>query len=100
MFANVYRAMRDVGMPNPREVDELELWEIAVLIGSDQVETSSGGPDDHAHLHARVAYEMAREAHERGEGPAPDPAEKFEWSGPTAEEMELMAILSSGSSIG
>lgn len=59
----MYRAMRDVGMPDPRAVDMLELWEIAVLIGADGFERPDAPAAahgertrgrDHAHLRARL----------------------------------------------
>src|SRR4051812_20206156 len=93
MFASLYRAMRDVGMPNPRVVDDLELWECAVLIGADGYEKpKTGSRDDRSHLHARVAYEEARAKFESGEGPEPT---RFEWGDAPAEEMDLMSVLSS-----
>lgn len=95
MFANVYRAMRDVGMPDPRRVDELELWEIAVLIGSDENEEKS---DPYAHLRADLAYREAMAAFQAGEGPLPDPTLRYEWPEPSDEEAELMTVLASGSS--
>lgn len=85
MFASLYRAMRDVGMPNPRDVDQLDIWETAVLLGADETKTGEG--DKYAHLRARVAFEQGLTT------------EKFEWAEPSAEEMELMSVLASGSSL-
>lgn len=98
MFANLYRAMAKVGMPNPREVDRLLVWECAVLLGSD--EANNPDPSDpYAHLRADLAYREALAAWQTGEGPPPDPSLKFQWDdGPSPEEQELMAVLASGSS--
>lgn len=96
MFASLYREMAKVGMPNPRDVDNLYIWECAVLLGVDG--QGRGSTDQYAHLRADVAYRAARAAYENGEGPPPDPSLKFEWGDATAEERDLMAVLSSGSS--
>lgn len=59
MFAGVYRECLKVGL-TPREVDELELWEVAVALGADQADA-----DPHALLRARVA-------HAQGQAPKPE----------------------------
>lgn len=97
MFANLYRSMAKVGMPNPRDVDQLYIWECAVLIGTDREDGQDEGR--YAHLHADIRYRAARAAYESGEGPPPDPALKFEWGDASADERELMAVLASGSSL-
>lgn len=96
MFANLYRAMAKAGLPNPREVDCLFIWECAVLLGADD----EGGSDDpHAHLRADLAYRQALAAWQAGEGPPPDPSLKFQWDDePPSEEIMLMDVLASGSS--
>lgn len=96
MFANLYRAMAKVGMPNPREVDGLYVWECGVLLGSDQDDADG---DSHAHLRADLAYRQQLAAWQAGEGPPPDSSLKFQWGDVSSdEEQELMAVLSSGSS--
>lgn len=94
MFANLYRSMARVGVPNPRDVDELYIWECAVLLGTEEPQE-----DRFAHLRADIQYRAARAAYESGEGPPPDPSLKFEWGGATNEERELMNVLASGSSL-
>lgn len=116
MFANIYRAMRQTGMPDPRRVDELELWEIAVLIGADDWEddeapSETGAPrhrrsrrqpaGPYDHLHADAAYREARFKYESGETDVePPPRGDFEWGEPDGDTGELMTALSSGSSFG
>lgn len=80
------------GSIGPRQADELELWEIAVLLQGPETwgqepEASEGKPkketDRHAHLRARLA-------HAYGQGP------KFEWEEPTeAEKANLTALVNS-----
>jgi hypothetical protein len=52
-LANVYRAAfrASGGRIGPREADQLELWEIAVLLGTDGWEEAKDDP--YAHLRAR-----------------------------------------------
>ena len=78
MFASLYRVMRDIGMPNPRDVDQLELWEIAVLIGADDYTPSEDDPI--AQMRADMAYWQQRAGIE-GE---------YE---PTADDLEMLAAL-------
>lgn len=96
MFASLYRAMAKVGMPNPREVDRLFVWECAVLLGTDDENTN----DPYSHLRADLAYREALAAWQAGEGPPPDPSLKFQWSDePSSEEQNLMAVLTSGGNL-
>lgn len=92
MFANVYRAMRDVGMANPREVDELELWEIAVLIGADGYKPPH--EDKYSHLRARVAYEKQLAAFERGEIDTPPVKPEFFGPGPDGDPFAVIGAMS------
>jgi hypothetical protein len=101
MFASLYREMAKVGMPNPREVDRLLVWECAVLLGvGEESSDDAMKRDPHAHLRADLAYRQARAAWEAGEGPPPDPSLKFQWGDATVEEQELMSVLASGTSFG
>lgn len=63
MFAQVYRECQKVGL-TPREVDDMELWEIAVALGADRVDDDKP-MDSRALLRARVA-------HAEGRGPKPE----------------------------
>lgn len=102
MFASLYRAMRQIGMPNPRDVDELEIWETAVLLDAD-VNGEDGGidPNDpHAHLRADLEYRQQRAAFAAGERiEPPDRSTHFEWGEPDGDATQLMEALASGSSL-
>lgn len=66
MFADVYRECLKVGL-NPRDVDELHLWEVAVMLGADVEHDPAREEDPHALLRARLA-------HAEGRAPKPEAA--------------------------
>lgn len=76
MFARVYDAMWRCtgGQFGPRQVDKLDVWEIAVLLGvgdeTRPAESTTG--DDATMFEDPHAYHKARLAHVRGEGPKPE----------------------------
>lgn len=92
MFAGVYREMRKLGIRSPREVDEMEIWEIADALGVGR-EDENKPADRHAHLRAR--------ARARREG-RPEPT--FHSDELSSEDDDdgtaLMTVLASGSSFG
>lgn len=99
MFASLYRAMRQIGMPNPRDVDELYVWETAVLLDADKV----GGldpADPYAHLRADLEYRQQQAQYAAGERTEPpDRSTHFEWGDPDGDATELMQALAGGSSL-
>lgn len=100
MFASLYRAMRQIGLPNPRDVDELYVWEAGVLLDADK----QGGLDPHdpyAHLRADLEYREQQAQFAAGErAEPPDRSKHYEWGEPDGDAVELMNVLASGSSLG
>lgn len=98
MFGSLYRAMRSIGLPNPRQVDELLVWEAAVLLDADK----DGGldPNDpHAYLRADLEYRRQQAQYAAGERvEPPDKSTHFEWGQPDGDAEELMRVLSEGGS--
>jgi hypothetical protein len=102
MFASVYRAMRDAGLPDPRRVDDLYLWEVAVLIGADgyKRDDSAAANDPHAHLRADLEYRRQMAMFAAGEGPEPDKSEHFTWADDEPDDGSYLAsVLASESSL-
>lgn len=69
-LADTYEALQLLRGISPREADELEIWEVAVLLGVGKEEKKEDGspssPGRYDHLHKRLR-------HSRGEGPKPEP---------------------------
>jgi hypothetical protein len=106
MFASVYRAMRGAGLPDPRRVDALYLWEIAVLIGADGYDRDpeTGTPrarnDEHSHLRADLEYRRQMAAFAAGMGPEPDRATHYTWDDDEPDDGAYLAsVLADGSSL-
>lgn len=99
MFGSLYRAMRSIGMPNPREVDELEIWEAAVLLDVDKPEGGLDPHDPHAHLRADLEYRRQQAQYAAGErDEPPDRSTHFEWGEPDGDAEVLMRVLAEGGS--
>lgn len=74
--AAVYKSMFDAsqGRALPRDVDEMEIWEIAVLLGvSNEVESSEGAVPSHAKGNSNSRLKQ-RLAHSKGLAPKPEAA--------------------------
>ena len=73
-LADVYRALwrASGGRMGPREADDLELWEIAVLLGADGWEEAKDDP--YAHLRARDQAIREGRPEPTFQDAAPDPA--------------------------
>lgn len=74
--AGVYEALWRVsqGSMGPRQADELEIWEVAILLGVHRTEEDDDKPakPKSAADHRRELLRQ-RWAHHKGEGPAPEP---------------------------
>lgn len=100
MFGSLYRAMRQIGLPNPREVDELYVWEAGVLLDADQPDDGLDANDPHAYLRADLEYRQQQAQYAAGERTEPpDRSKHFEWGEPDGDAQALMEALSSGSSM-
>ena len=73
MFGELYRILARIGI-NPREADEMELWEIGSILLPDAEESTSRGsmPDDFKQSSRELL--AARLRHAQGQGPKPEPA--------------------------
>ncbi len=101
MFASLYRAMRQIGLPNPREVDQLLIWEAGILLDADKPSDGLDPNDPHAYLRADLEYRQQMAAYAAGErAEPPDRSKHYEWGEPDGDATELMSALADGSSFG
>ncbi len=99
MFGSLYRAMRSIGLPNPREVDDLYVWEAAILLDADKPEDGLDPSDPHAYLRADLEYRRQQAQYAAGErAEPPDRSKHYEWGEPDGDAEQLMRVLSEGGS--